>query len=196
MGWFWLSYVANFVDIECGRTMRERRIAGKLTGRQRVFVEAYLTTWNAVEAARQAQYKHPEKVCYRLMKYPHIAEAIAERLSEKAMAADEVLARLAEQARSNLADFVIFKDGELILNDREIRARGHLVKKLAITKYGPLIELYDAQTALIALAKRHGLLVDRSENRIDFIEMTLDEWRQMQQERRSDAQEILSQFEE
>ena len=146
----------------------------KLSYKQRMFVEAYLTTWKPTEAARQAGYANPDRQGYRLLRYVEIQEAIEQRLKEKAMGADEVLARLAEQARVNIGDFiseatipVIDANGELIkelaavnLNWDEIKKRGYLVKKITSTQNGPAIELVDNQTALIQIGKHLKLFTE------------------------------------
>jgi len=86
---------------------------------------------------------------------PVIAEAISNRLKAKAMTADEVLMRLAEQARANLADFV--QDYGAI-DWEAVKAKGCLVKKISHTAgKQSSIELYDAQSALEKIGRAHGL---------------------------------------
>ena len=53
-----------------------------LTNRRKIFVEEYLKTWNASEAARRAGYKHPGSQGHALLKVPEVAEAIEQNLSE------------------------------------------------------------------------------------------------------------------
>lgn len=106
----------------------------------------------------------------------NIAAAIKQRLDERAMAADEVLARLADQARGSLKPFVRIGPDGLIYFDfahPEAEEHLHLVKK-AKTKRKRVweghgddaeewehewveVELYDAQAALKELARVHGL---------------------------------------
>lgn len=76
-----------------------------LNDKQRVFVEEYLRCWNATEAARRAEYANPNKQGPRLLVKDGICNAIKARIDEKAMSADEVLVRLAEQARADLSVF-------------------------------------------------------------------------------------------
>jgi len=142
-----------------------------LTAKQRIFVNEYLATWNASEAARKANYKWPEKAGSANLRKKLIVEAIGARMKESAMSADEVLARLSEQARTNIADFLIErtvtftdKNGNMHdvqtidINWEELKARGHLVKELSWTKDGrPVLKLYDAQNALIYLGKKWAL---------------------------------------
>lgn len=81
--------------------------ADKLTTKQRVFVEEYLTCWNASEAARRAGYAAPHNIQGpRLLSNVSIQTEIQRRLAEKAMSANEVLARLAEHARGSMGDFL------------------------------------------------------------------------------------------
>lgn len=152
----------------------------KVSRRQRLFIDAYLTTWNASEAARQAGYTHPDRQGYRLLRYVEIQEIVQQKLSEKAMKADEVLARLAEQARNNIADFVsektitvYDKNGnptEVVTTELDwdaIKARGHLIKAIKPTAAGTSIELYDGQAALVHIGKHLGMFKDVSID-IDF----------------------------
>jgi phage terminase small subunit len=140
---------------------------GRLTDKQRVFIEHYLATWNATRAAEAAGYKDPEQAGYENKKKQEIQDAIRERLAEKTMSADEVLARLTEHARGSLAPFLRFEKGlkpGFDFNQESARANLHLIKRYSIGKGGAVtIELYDAQAALTTLAKHHGLLVDKGE---------------------------------
>lgn len=82
-----------------------------LSSKQKLFVNAYLETFNSTEAARRAEYKGEDatlaSVGWENLRKPEIAQAIAERLQEKAMAADEVLLRLAEHARGEHSNYLI-----------------------------------------------------------------------------------------
>ena len=154
----------------------------KLTRRQRVFIEHYLECWNASEAARQSGYiNRPNVAGPRLMADDSIKAAIEVRMKEKAMATDEVLARLAEQARVNIGDFITInqvervepedpdnKDSNLIkvirqeleLNFDVIKARGHLVKEVGIGRFGPYIKVVDNQAALQLIGKHEKLFTE------------------------------------
>lgn len=131
-------------------------------------MEAYLECWSQVGAARVAGYKSPEKVGWKIFSLPQVQAAIAVRMSEAAMKADEVMARLAEQARANIAAFVrvdVDEDGlqVIVLDDEAIRTHGHLVKRVTNGKFGVGLELHDSQAALITIARHLGLLRDRLE---------------------------------
>jgi hypothetical protein len=84
-----------------------------------------------------------------------------EQPPEEAMAAGEVLARLAEQARGTLEDFLRM---DQVGNHAELRIAAdrqklHLLKTLRPTARGPVLELYNAQAALVVLGRCHGLFL-------------------------------------
>lgn len=141
-----------------------------LNSRQQAFVDEYLRCWNASEAARRAGYS--EATAYsqgqRLLKHVEVSAAIQERVSERAMSADEVLVRLADMARADMSDFVSFRPGVKlpILDLEKAHAAGKfgLVKKLKYNELGGVeFELYDAQAALVQLGKVHKLFTDKQE---------------------------------
>lgn len=160
-----------------------------LTAKQRAFVEAYLSCLNATEAARRAGYS--EKTAYAIgwenLRKPEIAAAVEAGFKERAMPAEEVLARLADYARGSADDFVtVYKSPLLTINGEPIRdeegqpimryfpsldiekarERGmlHLVKKVTYTAHGPSVELYDAQAALVKLGEYHRMFGGKSVN--------------------------------
>ena len=150
----------------------------KLTAKQTAFVEHYLTCWNATEAARRAGYSAhtANQQGPRLLVNVGIEVAIAARLSELKMSADEVLTRLSDQARANMDDFVV---GDY-LNLERARDRGkmHLIKKLKVRTttiskpegedvetHDVEVELYDAQAALVHLGRHHKLFTDKIETK-------------------------------
>lgn len=131
-----------------------------LTRKMRVFLDEYLSCWNATEAARRAGYRFPNVQGPRLLVDVRIQAAIVERMQQKAMSADEVLFRFAQQARVSLADFMDERGG---LNIDKIRSNGHLIRKLTPTKYGEVIELVDSQAALVQIGRALGIFTDKSE---------------------------------
>ena len=133
-----------------------------LTPKQEVFVNEYLATWNATEAARRAGYAFPNQQGPRLLVNIGIAEEIKQRIADKVMTADEVLVRLAEQARNEHGNYITATG--LVDLPRIIRdGKGHLIKGIKETQYGKNIEFYDAQAALVHIGKHHGLFKDVSE---------------------------------
>lgn len=157
-----------------------------LNPRQRAYVEHFLTCWNATEAARRAGYseKSARKQGYRMSTNVDIRSAIEDRLAAMKMGTDEVLVRLAEQARSTIADFIdvtapsadvggaasmdeahaIVGGWRINLAKAEQLGKLHLIKKLKSGQWGPELELHDSQTALLAQAKILGLMVEKVEH--------------------------------
>lgn len=136
-----------------------------LTTKQRAFVSRYLANgFNASEAARHVspEARRPDQLGYEYLRKPEIATVIEEAMEAAAMPAVEVLARLADHARSSMDDF-LDDAGAIDLPAARHAGKLHLVKKRGVTKEGESIELYDAQAALALLAKHHGLLVERQE---------------------------------
>jgi phage terminase small subunit len=152
-----------------------------LTNKQRVFIEEYLATWNATEAARRAGYAYPNVEGSRLLVNDSIAAEIEARIAEKVMSANEVLVRLAEQARAEQNRYLT-PEGinlEALLRD----GKGHLVKGIKETKYGQEIEFYDAQAALVHIGKHHGIFTDKVDvNHSGNIGFTADEAAQAEKE--------------
>jgi phage terminase small subunit len=125
--------------------------------------------WNASEAARRAGYS--EKTarfigCENLTK-PNITAEIDVYLAEIQMSANEVLARLTEQARGTMADFVDPETVLVNLSKAKQANRLHLLKSFSHTvgeKTDTVkIELYDAQAALALLGRAHKLFIDKTE---------------------------------
>lgn len=140
-----------------------------LTGKRRLFVEAYLgkANCNKTEAARLAGYASPGQEGHRVYKDPAVQAAISERMKEWALGPEEILHRLTEQARGDMGDFVAVDDDggfRIDLAAAERSGRLRLVKKIGYDPRGrPCVELYDSQAALLALSKRWALLPDRQE---------------------------------
>jgi phage terminase small subunit len=80
---------------------------------QRVFVEAYLQSWNATQVAKDAGYS--ERTAFsigpRLLKNVELMALFQERLSEMTIATDEILTRLSSIARSSPEIFMTFEGG-------------------------------------------------------------------------------------
>lgn len=157
-----------------------------LNDKRRIFVEEYLATWNASEAARRAGYAHPGSEGHRLLKIAEISEEISRRVAEKTLTADEVLVRLGEHARGSMGDFAKVNGRGQPYFDLQAAQQAnklHLIKKLKTKtrtinieqddeeegntdkdqQYGYAtevtieFELYDAQAALVHIGKHHGL---------------------------------------
>ena len=128
-----------------------------LTPKQRAFVEYYLISWNARDAATKAGYKSPEKTGHRLLYHPEIAELASQRIREIGATADEVLIRLTNQARSSFGDFLTYnpKTKKPEVNwAKVVQDSGDVIKKISYTRHGtPVLELYDKQRALELLGR-------------------------------------------
>ena len=136
---------------------------------------------NATEAARQAGYSDAEGTGRRLLREPEVKEAISAKTRRAAVEADQILARLAEQAFADgslLAECYVDESvargasdgspvsqqpGRKILDWQKVRALGlgHLIRKITPTKYGEAVEIYDAQRALELLGRYLSLWSDR-----------------------------------
>lgn len=145
-----------------------------LREKHRAFVNEYLSCFNATEAYERVYSPSNRETSasngYRLLRNAEIAEAIRQHLQAKAMSAEEVVMRLAEQARGSIEDFVDVQEGipnGVFLNFEKAKRNGklHLIKKLKYNAQGyPEIELHDSQAALTTLLKHHDRGPDGSED--------------------------------
>lgn len=164
------------------------------TGKQRIFIDAYLSNgFNATEAARTAGYKAKDdhslaSIGYENLRKPEISAAVAERLNEAAMSANEVLARLSKIARGEVNDF-LDEDGKFDLPKARRLNKTGLLKKLKSKRTSKRVdsltgedeesretletalvyeevefEMYSAHEALRDLGKYHKLFADRLEH--------------------------------
>jgi len=155
---------------------------GELTGLQRAFVDAWFELrFNGVEAARSAGYQGDNNslaaTASRTLRMVKVRTEIARRWEGHGMTAEEVTARLTEQARGSMEDFLYFKDGYCKPDLDAARAAGklHLLKSVAWTKEGVRIELYSAKDALDSIAKTLGMFKDQSTNLNIDLERLTDE---------------------
>lgn len=147
-----------------------------LTDKQALFVDEYLKCFNATQAALAAGYseKSARQIGAENRTKPFISEAIAERLQESAMSADEVLMRLAEHARGDIDNY-LSDDGHFdlakargakhtkLIRKFKTRTTARLVGDEEIKTTETEIELYDSQAALALLGKYHKLFIDKTE---------------------------------
>lgn len=151
-----------------------------LTKKRKIFVEHYLSCWNASEAARKAGYSERSAgaIGHELLKNPEVNDEIARRIEETTLGANEVLARLGKMARGvdltqyaeTVETYAVNKDKEeylsgiaLKLDLEQLRKDGYgeLVKSLRSTSAGVVIELHDQKDALIQLGKHLNIFTDR-----------------------------------
>lgn len=147
-----------------------------LSTKQQAFVEHYLSCFNATKAAEAAGYAYPRQAGSRLLTYVDIQAAIKARLDELKMSADEVLTRLADQARFNPLRFTVIHDAgddhaprEIVgINLAAIEAAGlgSCVKKISYDRNGLMVvEFYDGQAALRLIGQHHKLFTQVQELR-------------------------------
>ena len=142
----------------------------RLTDKQAMFVECYLTTFNATEACRQAGYKGNDKTLgtmgWENLQKPGIAEAIRRRLEAQAMGTSEALKRVADLARGNMANFITVdpSSGTVKLDMAQAlnEGGGGLIKSMDVTPEGKIkkIELYAKDRALDMILKAAGAYSD------------------------------------
>jgi phage terminase small subunit len=139
-------------------------VAAQLTAKQRTFALEYIICKNGTEAARRAGYAGDDATlavtASRLLRNAKVVAFINERFAEMAMRADEVIARMSEQAAADMGDFIDVKHNWMSINLERAKQNNklHLIKKIKQGKYGVELELYDAQAAQRTLAQHHGLL--------------------------------------
>ena len=142
----------------------------RLTGKQLMFIECYLTTFNATEACRQAGYKGNDgtlaSVGSENLRKPKVAAAIKRRLEAQAMDTAEALKRVADIARGNMANFVTVDptSGTVKLDMAQAlnEGGGGLIKSMDVTPEGKIkkIELYAKDRALDMILKAAGAYSD------------------------------------
>lgn len=191
-----------------------------LTDKQRAFIEHYLQLWNGTEAARRAKYQGNDNTLASIasenLRKPKIREEIERRIESEAMSANEVLWRLAEQARASVLDFIDVRPAistvddpveggepeedaasaeepalEFVINLEKARRAGklHLIRKLKYDSSNrPTIELHDAQSALELLGKHLGLFRETFDHRVAIFDP--EEWQRRRQERLQEVSEM------
>ena len=138
---------------------------GKLTEKQKRFVQEYLVDLNATQAAIRAGYskKTARSQGQRLLTKVDIKEAIKKRMDEKKeeliMKQDEILIRLSEQARRQADDY------QIVLTERpKFDDEGNF---LGIEKKPEVVEVptqnKDAIKAMELLGKRYAMWTDKQQ---------------------------------
>lgn len=105
----------------------------------------------------------------RLLTNANIQAEIQRRLKERQLSADEVLSRLGDMARADIADFADIERPEDLESDKH-KGKTHVIKKfkrkvtrdsLGREKEEIELELYPADNALVNIGKQHGLFADK-----------------------------------
>lgn len=140
---------------------------------QQRFAEHYIQCWNATEAAERAGYKCANRrvlsrVARKTLHSPYVRGYLAERLAGVAMAADEVLARLTDQAAFDLAEAEDalrgMEDPADVLKRAKELGCSWMIKSIKRTHSGLNVEFHDSQKALELLGRHQKLFVDRVEH--------------------------------
>jgi len=148
-----------------------------LNFRQRQFVDHYLgeAEGSAAGAARRAGYRCPEAQGPRLIKKSAIRAAIEARVATSALAADEVLARIADVASADLLHFIELDNNGAWKVDLRIVKRlglGHVIKRLRKNKDGTSeIELEARMPALLKLGEYHNVFKRESQPQVTLVEV-------------------------
>src|SRR5271166_5357716 len=131
--------------------------------RQRLFVEAYLgeSSESAADAARRAGYQSPEKLGPRLAEKSEVRAAINAGVATATMAANEVLARVAEKGGCKVNLKLVKQLG-----------LGHLIKRLRINKDGTQdIELEPRVPALVKLGEHYKLWKGEAQPQVTLVDL-------------------------
>lgn len=147
-----------------GKRNREIQALEELDAQAQRFVEAYLVSWDPVEAGEVVGWD--PKDAHQWLSTEIVKKHLRERLQDYQMGADEVIYRISEMARFNPGDFFdvayqIDNEGNshpvVSMNWEKIKKKGWLLRKIEPTNYGMKIEGYSALEALGHLAKVLGI---------------------------------------
>jgi hypothetical protein len=148
--------------------------------KHRLFIdELFKCNMNGTKAYQNvygADYDASRANASKLLANANISEEVEHRLQKKAMSANEVIARLAEQAQAQYSDY-LSANGTVNLAKIIEDGKAHLIKKIKRDKQGYLeVEFYDAKSALDTIAKYYNLLRDTSINfDVDLDNLTDDQ---------------------
>lgn len=166
----------------------------KLTNRHRSFIDEYFRhNMNATEAYcsvyPKASRDSARARAVELLANISIQKEINKRLTEKAMSADEVLARLSGMARASIMPFIRITDEGFVYFDfsnPDAQEYLYLIKKIKTKRSRRIggkgedadewedewmeVELYDSQAALEKIGKYHKLFLEKSEISLNTVE--------------------------
>lgn len=122
------------------RPKPELKPAGQLTGKQLAWIDAYLgeARFNGTKAARIAGYAGSDAVLASIarenLRKPRISRAIADRLKERHLTAEVILAELAAIALGGVPDLVEVVDGQPRIDWGRLLASGRMtaVRKIKL----------------------------------------------------------------
>jgi len=162
--------------------MADETTPSKLTGKQRAFVNAYISNgFNATQAAIAAGYAEDSAhvTGHDNLRNPKIKTEIESFFESHAMSAKEVIARLTEHARGDLGDIWDEASGTVDWDKARALGKTPLIKKIKhkttritrgtgenaedVETFEDEVELHNPQFALQLLGKQHGLFIDKQE---------------------------------
>lgn len=142
-----------------------------LTDKQQAFINEYLKSWNATDAARKAGYseKTARQTGAENLSKPYIAAEITKRIEEQTMRADEAPLRLSKQARSSFADMVKLAGGLPFIDWEKAVANGAIdnVKEITFKEGSISVKLHDSQSALVHVLKQLQLKSGEPTERVE-----------------------------
>lgn len=148
------------------KILARRGADAELNDVQRRFVAAYMSNgYNATKAAMAAGHSCHSYMAFGVqgsthLKNPKVRAAIEQHFRDAGMSADEVVARLVEQAKANPT---MFFDKRWRLKRGAMEDKGHLVKRFRAPGRGrpAELELHDGQAALVKVGLHLGLFDER-----------------------------------
>lgn len=162
--------------------------------KQEIWLNEYLECWNATEAARRAGYKWPNKSGPANLQT--LEDEIKQRVSEKAMTADELLIRLGEKARFDFSPFV--KGYRVDVEAVKAAGFGHMIRRVYRTEHDDRVEFTNPDEAQMLLAKIHGLTdkgpAGTEADPVHQVTMTLEEWQTRAEKQKKQAEKALDLF--
>lgn len=146
----------------------------RLTGKQRLFIEAYLQCFNKTEAARRAGYQGNyvtlRSVGYENFTKPHIREVIERRMEEISLATNEALALLTMHAIFDPGPFLkIDENGVPSFDIEKLRDAGLMgvVKSITFPRDGSVkYEFESRQGAIEKILKAGGAYKDKGDGSV------------------------------
>ena len=142
---------------------------GKLSAKQVAFIEHYLVSLNATEAALKAGYskKTAQAIGSENLKKPLVALAIEKAMADRAakieVSQDAVVQELAAIAFSNIADVAEWDGNKVTVLDSHSRSKTVLsaIAQVSATQHGVTLRMHDKQAALVNLGKHLGMFRER-----------------------------------
>lgn len=166
-----------------------------LTGKQRLFVEAYLQCFNGVEAARRAGYQGDYNVlcvtAHDNLRNPKLSSIIEERLAEFQLTTDQCLALLAAHASFDPGPYLIIEDGkDPGVNLQALKEAGltSVIKSITPTANGTKIEFESRQGAIDKILKAQGAYAE-NETTVN-VSFDIDAWKDKRQNRLADIDNL------